>query len=140
MDGSSIRPNDQVYSGLTVLPMGFSWSFWIVQQLHQDLIASCGFPSSRCLVGSWPAPDIRTGAVAMPYCDNLTIFALSQEEADSGLQQAMQAFEEVGFSYMMCVGQTRPLDPLGLWSAAKTGLWAHGPRGFGYFGRPSSGL
>eukprot|EP00973_Karenia_brevis_P052040 7227342-Karenia_brevis.AAC.1 len=74
--------------------MGFSWSFWIVQQFHQDIIHSCGFPPERCVVAGWPVPSLQRGAVALPYCDNLTIFALSQDEANDGLRRVMKAFTQ----------------------------------------------
>eukprot|EP00973_Karenia_brevis_P041405 5728577-Karenia_brevis.AAC.1 len=90
LGGAPIGPSSRVFLGLTVLPMGFSWSFWIVQQIHQDLIAKAGFPGDRCIVGAWPPPKLEDGPVALPYCDNLTIFALSEQEANDGLKRTMK--------------------------------------------------
>eukprot|EP00973_Karenia_brevis_P051741 7187752-Karenia_brevis.AAC.1 len=62
----------------------------------------------------------------MPYCDNLTIFALSQDEADSGLRRAMAAFEEVGFKLHDVCWASETSRPLGSLVSGKDGLV--GPR------------
>eukprot|EP00973_Karenia_brevis_P019246 2638128-Karenia_brevis.AAC.1 len=55
------------------------------------------YPTHRCVVAGWPSPSLRSGAVAFPYCDSLTIFALSQDEANDGLRGVMSAFTQRGF-------------------------------------------
>ena len=60
-DGSPVLPDDLVYPALKVLPMGFTWAFWIVQQIHQETARECGFGPERCLVGAWPPPKDLVG-------------------------------------------------------------------------------
>ena len=50
---------------LTALPMGFSWSFWLVQEMHYDALRESGFPAERCIVGSWPVPNLWDGPVVL---------------------------------------------------------------------------
>ena len=45
--GRPISPGTTVYPVLLVLPMGGKWSMHIVQRIHEDIIATCGFDRSR---------------------------------------------------------------------------------------------
>ena len=60
---------------LDVLPMGFSWSFYLVQQLHvQACVHSSSQPVENIILESRPPPSLSsTGTLAMPYCDNTHI-------------------------------------------------------------------
>eukprot|EP00974_Lingulodinium_polyedra_P090719 8798439-Lingulodinium_polyedra.AAC.1 len=73
--------------------MGWSWAFLLVQRMHQDIIRMEGFDAERCLVGGWPAPSLGGGAVASPYCDNLTVIGLSAEGAAEALTRLLRRFE-----------------------------------------------
>ena len=60
------------YPFFKVLPMGFTWSFWIAQRIHVELARrATGLPLSRIIVEGRPWPDLSSGEpVLMPYCDN----------------------------------------------------------------------
>eukprot|EP00972_Heterocapsa_arctica_P054859 8088378-Heterocapsa_arctica.AAC.1 len=60
--------------------MGFSWSFWVVQHIHERIAHDSGFPAERCLVGSWPAPTLLDGPIALPYCDNVTVIGTDKKQ------------------------------------------------------------
>eukprot|EP00438_Fugacium_kawagutii_P007991 Skav234597 [mRNA] locus=scaffold5214:85992:100513:- [translate_table: standard] len=85
---------------VNVLPMGFSWSFYIIQQLHeQATMRALKADSSRLIKDGHPAPAISgAGALAMPYCDNVHCMATSKGEADHGKQLIRQELERMGFT------------------------------------------
>ena len=91
-DGGAISPC------LSVLPMGFSWSFYLVQQLHQQsAMRALGVGNDRILLDGHPAPDLDEGVLAMPYCDNIHVLALDTQECQRGKSKAVQDLEELGF-------------------------------------------
>lgn len=85
---------------VTVLPMGFSWSFYIIQKLHeQSALRSLGTDRSSLILEGYPAPELSSqNACAMPYCDNVHSIALSREACDAGLDQMQQDLSGMGFS------------------------------------------
>lgn len=89
--------SDGVYANLTALPMGFSWSVYFVQAMHEQRIRHAGLPESRCLVSSWPSPDSREGPIRLPYCDNLSVIGLDPVEVRRQLARIMPCFTDVGF-------------------------------------------
>ena len=98
---------------LTALPMGFSFSFWIVQELHYDALKNCGFPASRCVLGNWPTPSLEEGPVALAYCDNLNIFGKDPVQVDHALSVVMSFLESKGFALHEVVYATPWSKPLG---------------------------
>lgn len=58
---------------INVLPMGFSWSFYIIQQLHeQATIRALQCKAEDLVKDGCPAPNLSGDAViGMPYCDNV---------------------------------------------------------------------
>ena len=94
--------------------MGWSWSFWIVQQMHQTIIRGCGFAADRCLVAGWPALSLADGAVAAPYCDNIAIFGAIESDANSGLALVLSAFERIGFGARQASLSAQPASRVSL--------------------------
>jgi hypothetical protein len=86
-----------MYPALGVLPMGFSWSFYFVQALHEQKLISSGLDPSRFLVSSWPAPPVGDSCIALPYCDNLTIFGKCPDTVNQCLEHVMSSFSEIRF-------------------------------------------
>ena len=66
IDGLDIRSDVPVWPTLTVLPMGFSWSFWVVQELVSHLVQQSGVSRDRFLLGSRPPPELSKGLVTNP--------------------------------------------------------------------------
>lgn len=58
---------------INVLPMGFSWSFCLVQHIHQaSVIRSLGLSEEDLILDGRPPPALSEGKVlSMPYCDNI---------------------------------------------------------------------
>ena len=113
VDGVPLPSVGTVAPVLTVLRMGWSWSFWLVQVMHEHIIARAGFVASRCLVAGWPAPDLAEGPVAIPHCDNLAIVARSRVAADEALDTLMTAFTDAGFQLYDIERATMEGTPLG---------------------------
>ena len=85
---------------ITVLPMGFSWSFYIIQQLHEQAsLRALGITNDQLIKDGNPPPSFGKGGVlAMPYCDNVHCIATSREEADRGKGLIKDELESMGFS------------------------------------------
>ena len=97
IDGEPIYECGRLYPVLLVLPMGWSWSFYIVQMLHIQILVECGFKQEHIISSSWPSSLLSTTASALPYCDNLTVFGTSKEGVDRSLGKLMEVFKEKGF-------------------------------------------
>lgn len=83
---ANIRGHDFVASGgaglpwhpyFRVLPMGFSWSFWFAQRVHQEMIRRSGvILASHILLEGAPVPSLKNCAtLALPYCDNMYVIS-----------------------------------------------------------------
>ena len=74
---ANLELHETVSPCLNVLPMGFTWSFDLVQQLHEQQVAKATqFGRENFLLDGRPAPSSEEGAgVAMPYCDNVHSFS-----------------------------------------------------------------
>ena len=77
--------------------MGWTWSFYIVQALHGQLLEECGIDATRCQAGGWPTPPLGEGAVAQPYCDNLQVLGYSADEVNSLLDKVVTHHSAKGF-------------------------------------------
>ena len=84
---------------ITVLPMGYSWSFFLIQKLHeQSTLRALKADRSRLILEGYPAPELsRDAACAMPYCDNLHSISLSREACDAGLDAMKYDLSQMGF-------------------------------------------
>jgi hypothetical protein len=82
---------------LLILPMGWTWSFWLVQTMHEEFLAEAGFSSSSCLVSQWSAPPLSEVPIAMPYCDNLTLLGHDEKRVNADLSRLILLFESKGF-------------------------------------------
>ena len=100
---------------INVLPMGFSWSFFLIQKLHeQSALRSLGVGRDRLILDGYPAPVLcRDDAVAMPYCDNVHSLSLSRTAADDSLQRMEDDLEGMGFSLHAQVSSTDFFQTLG---------------------------
>ena len=85
---------------VTVLPMGFSWSFYIIQQLHEQAsIRALNLDPQDLIKDGNPAPSLGKGSVlAMPYCDNVHCLSTSREAADRGKDLIAEELRRMGFS------------------------------------------
>ena len=63
---------------ITTFPMGFTWSFWFIQQLHEQktMEGSC-IRQDDLFRDGFPAPIITEDRVqGLVYCDNFNAFSL----------------------------------------------------------------
>eukprot|EP00435_Cladocopium_sp_Y103_P007924 s2848_g2.t1 len=84
----------------TVLPMGFSWSFYLVQQIHQSAVCrSLDIPESSLLRDGFPAPKLEEGQVlSMPYCDNIHSISMDPGTCNAGKQKIVGELARLGFA------------------------------------------
>lgn len=101
------------YPCLKVLPIGFSWSFWIVQEMVTQLSEKAGVSRDRILVSGWPAPSLHEGIVANPYCDNLNVFGTDPAPVNACLKSLISVFENVGFEFHEMEWASTSAKPLG---------------------------
>ena len=116
--GCDFQPNlayQQFSPCITVLPMGFSWSFYLIQKLHeQSALRSLGIGREHLILDGYPAPYLSSDqAVAMPYCDNVHSLSLSRTVADDGLQRMQEDLAGMGFTLHEEVDSTSYFQTLG---------------------------
>ena len=56
VEGVAVDPLDVYYPAIACCPMGWSWAFWFVQMLHEQILDDCGIPPARRLRDCEPAP------------------------------------------------------------------------------------
>ena len=83
---------ENVYPVLMVLPMVWSWSFLLVQTIHEEFLKALGFAGNDLLTCSWPAPAFSDSPVALSYCDNFTIMDYSSSWVNKSLQLLIDCF------------------------------------------------
>lgn len=100
---------------ISVLPMGFSWSFFLIQKLHeQSALRALGTDRSGILLDGYPSPDLHgEHAVALPYCDNIHSLALSQDLCNDGLRAMRAEVQDMGFTLHEDVDATDFFQTLG---------------------------
>ncbi|CAE7708857.1 AMY1.1 [Symbiodinium sp. CCMP2592] len=83
-------PECIISPGMDVLPMGFSWSFYLVQCLHvQACVKTLDGEADSVILDARPPPDlVHKGVAAMPYCDNTHVLSFDAETAQSGKERA----------------------------------------------------
>ena len=85
---------------ITVLPMGFSWSFYLIQKLHeQSALRALGTCRDDLVLEGYPAPSLVGGkSLAMPYCDNVHCLSTSRQECNAGMELMCKDLQNMGFS------------------------------------------
>ena len=78
----------------------FPWSFYIIQQLHEQAsIRALNLDPQDLIKDGNPAPSLGKGSVlAMPYCDNVHCLSTSREAADRGKDLIAEELRRMGFS------------------------------------------
>ena len=109
-------PADTMVSpGLNVLPMGFSWSFYLVQALHvQACIDSLGGSADRLVLDARPPPSLSSSTtLSMPYCDNTHILSLRADASQDGKDRVKETLQGWGFDVHEEVSATTLFPTLG---------------------------
>lgn len=82
-------PGEFICPCIKVLPMGFNWSFYLTQVLHeQAAMGALDIKRDGVFLEAHPPPSLSEFSCAtMPYCDNVHVLSFSsklcQEEKDS---------------------------------------------------------
>eukprot|EP00435_Cladocopium_sp_Y103_P070321 s689_g35.t1 len=110
-----LRLEDTISPCISVFPMGFSWSFYLVQCLQvQACLNSSKQPASSIILDSRPPPPLeRRGVVSMPYCDNTHSLSLDSDVAEQGKEELSQVLQDWGFELHEEVGATSYFQTLG---------------------------
>eukprot|EP00959_Pyramimonas_sp_CCMP1952_P119487 2498365-Pyramimonas_sp.AAC.1 len=95
--GLSLPDVGEVFPCLHVLPMGWTWSLYIVQALHAEFLREAGPGQELIMSNAWPAPPLTDEPVALPYCGNFTFFGMSRERVNQRLRELIGVFEGKGF-------------------------------------------
>ena len=109
-------PMDHVVCpGLNVLPMGFSWSFYLVQALHvQACNDATNMGGNNLVLDARPAPSFSsTPVLSMPYCDNTHVLSLSADHSQDGMDNVKEKLEHWGFEVHEEISATTLFPTLG---------------------------
>ena len=96
---SRLEPGRRISPCITVLPMGFNWSFYLIQCLHeQATIRSLGVSRSSLVLDGQPPPSLSSGScIAMPYCDNVHSISTNKEVCQQGCDKICEELRQLGF-------------------------------------------
>eukprot|EP00438_Fugacium_kawagutii_P011539 Skav230147 [mRNA] locus=scaffold1301:267704:272380:+ [translate_table: standard] len=85
---------------IKVLPMGFNWSFFLVQHIHTELsLHALGVDERFLFLEGKPAPSLSPGTTClMPYCDNVHSISVDPQLCQVGKDTVCAKLEEIGFS------------------------------------------
>ena len=85
---------------INVLPMGFSWSFFLVQHIHQSaVLRSLSISEQDLFLDGRPPPHISSsGIYSMPYCDNIHSISSDKSSCNEGKQKIVSELAGQGFT------------------------------------------
>lgn len=91
---------------VNVLPMGFSWSFYLVQHIHQHaVLRSLDITEGELFLDARPPPLLHEGSIySMPYCDNIHCLSLERDRCEHGKQAIVDELSNMGF----CIHEDAP--------------------------------
>ena len=98
-DGSVHVDMSRFCPAIVVLPMGFSWSFFLVQHIHeQSVLRSLNISRDELILDGRPVPHLGSGAVvSLPYCDNVHTLSTDADLCNYSKQKIVRDLEELGF-------------------------------------------
>ena len=84
---------------IKVLPMGFNWSFCLVQLLHEQAsLDALGITEQQLFLDGSPALKLDAVSCAtMPYCDNVHVLSCSSRLCQEGKDKVCGRLEDMGF-------------------------------------------
>ena len=112
---SDFSSRDFVSPCLDVLPMGYSWSFFLVQALYvQACLKSFGGKASSVVLASRPPPSLlQKQTLAMPYCDNTHVLGTDPNEVEQQHELLKSRLQSWGFEMHEEVGPSTLFPTLG---------------------------
>ena len=96
---TGLKHFDEVYPQMKVVPMGWSWSMFFAQRIHQhQVMIGTGISHEQVLADGRPAPPLDSGkCVIIPYADNLNVVGVNQKEVQDVKDLAVKQLRKVGF-------------------------------------------
>ena len=100
---------------IKVLPMGFSWSFFLVQHLHTQIALGALGKDEKCLfLEGQPPPSFANDDVCiMPYCDNIHSLCTSGDRCQVAKEAMASSLSSIGFQLHEHVEACTVFDTLG---------------------------
>ena len=100
---------------ISVLPMGFNWSFYLIQALHEQIsLRALGVSNDWLVRDSHPPPLLHGKQVAtMPYCDNVHSLSLDPRSCQDGVERINGELTLAGFELHEEVSATSFFPTLG---------------------------
>ena len=120
---SKCRPG-KAWLYMRVVPMGWSWAFWLAQRVHSHrAIIASRLPVSRLLNDVAVVPDISDGTpVILAYCDDLNVAGTDRGRVDDVKDRIAAHFRQLGFGVHEEVATTAVVDSLGYVVDGRRGL------------------
>ncbi|CAK0814978.1 unnamed protein product [Prorocentrum cordatum] len=104
-----------VWPFLRVVPMGWSWAFWLGQRANAHVCCSAsglGFP--RVLTDHGPVPPLDGGVPCLlPYCDNINVIGTDPVRCNVLMHQICDAWRKHGVQIHEVVEATDVFTSLG---------------------------
>ncbi|CAK0821388.1 unnamed protein product, partial [Prorocentrum cordatum] len=104
-----------VWPFLRVVPMGWSWAFWLGQRANAHVCCSAsglGFP--RVLTDHGPVPPLDGGVPCLlPYCDNINVIGTDPVRCNALMHQICDAWKKHGVQIHEVVEATDVFTSLG---------------------------
>ena len=84
---------------IKVLPMGFNWSFFLIQSLHEcATLSSLSIARTSLILDGQPPPKLSDGkVVSMPYCDDIHVISTDPVLCQDGCDRIMDDLRTMGF-------------------------------------------
>ena len=100
---------------IKVLPMGFSWSFFLVQHLHTQIaLGALGKDEKGLFLEGQPPPSFANDDVCiMPYCDNIHSLCTSGDRCQVAKEAMASSLSSIGFQLHEHVEACTVFDTLG---------------------------
>ena len=76
--------------------MGWSWSLFFCQKVHERATESLGLPASQRLVDGQAAPTLADGPMHMEYVDNFAALALQLAQANGWTRSVPEKLKQLG--------------------------------------------
>ncbi len=96
---------------------------WLAQRAHVEAHVRAGLSPACVVIDGRPAPTFEEhGVIAMPYCDNGNILALSSEAAEVGVEKVMRQLRSWRLDLQDITGAVLKTESLGVYIDGERGL------------------
>ena len=96
VEGASVQPEQWIYPRVRVVPMGWSWAMWWVQNLSERICGRTGLTESERLRDGQSAPTGHFWHIQ--YVDNLRVFGRNKKEVEDRFWAAVDGLRQAGLT------------------------------------------